>query len=83
MPVTLEPFAGDSLHGLDRPKFGLAWSPEMNRLHRHGSIMHPGTLIDKPTLTPTAHMFPGSKAPWHEILDDLPGTTSAVVMIDI
>lgn len=21
---------------------------------------------------PTAHMFVGSKAPWHEILDDLP-----------
>jgi hypothetical protein len=31
-----------------------------------------GTLIDEPTLKPTAHMFVGSKAPWHEILDDLP-----------
>jgi hypothetical protein len=31
-----------------------------------------GTLIDEPTLEPTAHMFVGSKAPWHEILDDLP-----------
>jgi hypothetical protein len=31
-----------------------------------------GTLVDSPTLKPTAHMFVGSKAPWHEILDDLP-----------
>jgi len=31
-----------------------------------------GTLIDEPTLKPTAHMFVGSKAGWYEILDDLP-----------
>jgi hypothetical protein len=31
-----------------------------------------GTLVDEPSLKPTAHMFVGSKAPWHEILDDLP-----------
>ena len=31
-----------------------------------------GALIDEPSLKPTAHMFVGSKAPWHEILDDLP-----------
>ena len=31
-----------------------------------------GSLIDEPTLKPTAHMFVGSKAPWYEILDDLP-----------
>ena len=31
-----------------------------------------GTLVDEPTLKPTGHMFVGSKAPWHEILDDLP-----------
>jgi len=31
-----------------------------------------GSLVDEPTLKPTAHMFVGSKAPWHEILDDLP-----------
>lgn len=31
-----------------------------------------GTLADEPTLKPTAHMFVGSKAPWYEILDDLP-----------
>jgi hypothetical protein len=31
-----------------------------------------GTLIDEPALRPTAHMFVGSKAPWYDILDDLP-----------
>ena len=31
-----------------------------------------GTLIDEPTLKPTAHMFDGSKASWYEIRDDLP-----------
>jgi hypothetical protein len=31
-----------------------------------------GSLIDEPSLKPTAHMFVGSKASWHEILDDLP-----------
>jgi hypothetical protein len=30
-----------------------------------------GSLVDEPALKPTAHMFVGSKAPWHEILDDL------------
>jgi hypothetical protein len=31
-----------------------------------------GSLRDEPTLKPTAHIFVGSKAPWEEILDDLP-----------
>ena len=31
-----------------------------------------GTLVDEPALKPTAHIFVGSKAPWYEILDDLP-----------
>lgn len=31
-----------------------------------------GSLVDEPALKPTAHMFVGSKASWHEILDDLP-----------
>ena len=31
-----------------------------------------GTLVDEPSLKPTAHMFVGSKASWHEIRDDLP-----------
>src|SRR5690242_14014234 len=40
---------------------------------RDGRIRVPyGALADEPALRPTAHMFVGSKAPWHEILDDLP-----------
>jgi hypothetical protein len=31
-----------------------------------------GSLRDEPTLKPAAHIFVGSKAPWEEILDDLP-----------
>jgi hypothetical protein len=45
----------------------LYWTP------RDGYVRVPyGTLVDEPTLKPMAHMFVGSKAPWHEILDDLP-----------
>jgi len=31
-----------------------------------------GSLVDEPARKPEAHMFVGSKAPWYEILDDLP-----------
>jgi hypothetical protein len=31
-----------------------------------------GSLVDEPNLKPMAHMFVGSNAPWHEILDALP-----------
>ena len=31
-----------------------------------------GSLVDEPALKPTVHIFVGSKAPWYEILDDLP-----------
>ena len=31
-----------------------------------------GTLVDTPAIRPTAHIFVGSKAPWHEITDNLP-----------
>lgn len=31
-----------------------------------------GSLVDEPSLKPTRHIFVGSKAPWYEILDDLP-----------
>ncbi|SED49005.1 GFA family protein [Bradyrhizobium erythrophlei] len=41
---------------------------------RNGAYVHVtmGTLRDAPTIRPTAHIFVGSKAPWYEILDDLP-----------
>jgi hypothetical protein len=31
-----------------------------------------GTLDDDPGVRPQCHVFVGSKAPWHEITDDLP-----------
>jgi hypothetical protein len=31
-----------------------------------------GTLLDDPSIRPTAHIFAGSKAPWYSITDDLP-----------
>ena len=41
---------------------------------RGGAFVHVamGSLVDAPTVRPTAHIFVGSKAPWFEISDDLP-----------
>jgi hypothetical protein len=41
---------------------------------REGAFVHVtmGTLIDKPSIRPSAHIFVGSKAPWFTITDDLP-----------
>ena len=41
---------------------------------RDGAFVHVamGTLVDAPTIRPTAHIFVGSKAPWFTITDDLP-----------
>jgi len=41
---------------------------------RDGAYVHValGSLVDPPTIRPQAHIFVGSKAPWHEITDDLP-----------
>ena len=41
---------------------------------REGAYVHVamGTLVDDPTIRPTAHIFVGSKARWYEITDDLP-----------
>ncbi len=43
-------------------------------LVRDGAYVHVtlGTLVDAPSVRPTAHIFVGSKAPWFEIVDDLP-----------
>jgi hypothetical protein len=40
MTVPFDALPGDGPHGIDRPQRWLARSSEMNRLHRHGSIMH-------------------------------------------
>ena len=41
---------------------------------RDGLFVHVamGTLVDEPTVRPSAHIFVGSKAPWFTIYDDLP-----------
>lgn len=41
---------------------------------RDGQYVHItfGTLIDTPSMQPTAHIFVGSKAPWYTINDNLP-----------
>jgi hypothetical protein len=41
---------------------------------REGKWVHVamGTLVDAPSIRPTAHIFVGSKALWHEITDNLP-----------
>ena len=41
---------------------------------RGGAYVHVGlgSLIDTPSIRPSAHIFVGSKAPWFEITDDLP-----------
>jgi hypothetical protein len=41
---------------------------------RDGEYLHVamGSLRDDPTIRPTHHIFVGSKAPWEQILDDLP-----------
>jgi len=31
-----------------------------------------GTLVDSPSIRPSAHIFVGSKAPWYTIADELP-----------
>jgi hypothetical protein len=35
-------------------------------------VVHAGLLDDDPGVKPALHMFVGSKAPWWEIIDDLP-----------
>jgi hypothetical protein len=41
---------------------------------RKGDYVHVamGSLVDSPSIRPTAHIFVGSKAAWFEITDDLP-----------
>ena len=41
---------------------------------RDGQYVHValGSLVDEPTIRPTEHIFVASKAPWFDIVDDLP-----------
>jgi hypothetical protein len=48
---------------------------------RDGAFVHVamGTLVDDPSIRPTAHIFVGSKASWFSITDDLPQYEGHVV----
>jgi len=48
---------------------------------RDGAFVHVtmGTLVDAPSIRPSAHIFVGSKAPWFTITDDLPQYQEHVV----
>jgi hypothetical protein len=50
-------------------------------LVRDGQYVHVtmGTLVDAPSIRPSAHIFVGSKAPWFAITDDLPQYEGHVV----
>jgi hypothetical protein len=47
----------------------LLYSVVRNAAYVHVTM---GTLRDVPAIRPSAHIFVGSKAPWYDILDDLP-----------
>ena len=63
-------FGGDEAHDIHCGSCGSLLYSVLN----HGAKVHVtyGTLIDAPSLSPTAHIFVRSKAPWHVIGDDLP-----------
>jgi hypothetical protein len=48
---------------------------------RNGAFVHVamGTLVDAPSIRPSAHIFVGSKAPWFAITDGLPQYQGHVV----
>jgi hypothetical protein len=45
--------------------------PRLDR-ERNFAVVPMGTLDDDPGISPQAHIFVGSKAPWYEIADGLP-----------
>jgi hypothetical protein len=46
MAIAFQPLARDGMHGLNRPQLGLARSSEMDRLHRHDSMMHQRPVVE-------------------------------------
>jgi hypothetical protein len=73
-----------TLHGEEEVmRHGEAWGHNVHCKHcgsllyalvRDGTYVHVtmGTLIDSPSIRPSAHIFVGSKALWETICDDLP-----------
>ena len=67
---TLLRYGDDTTHDVHCGKCGsLLYSDIGTGPYVHVTL---GTLIDTPARGPTAHIFVGSKAPWHEITDGLP-----------
>lgn len=63
-------FGGDNAHDVRCAVCGsLLYSVVRDGTYVHVTL---GTLIDVPTIRPTAHIFVGDKAPWFEICDGLP-----------
>jgi hypothetical protein len=63
-------YGGESTYDLHCGKCGsLLYSDIGTGPYVHVTL---GTLVDSPSIRPTAHIFVGSKAPWHTITDNLP-----------
>ena len=63
-------YGGADAHDVHCKSCGsLLYSAFPPRSYAHVTL---GTLLDAPSIRPTAHIFVGSKAPWFEITDDLP-----------
>jgi hypothetical protein len=63
--------------GIERDKVTLTEGGDRPLLYsvvREGEWVHVamGSLVDEPSIRPSEHIYVGSKAPWHEITDDLP-----------
>lgn len=63
-------YGGDEAHDIHCVRCGsLLYSVVREGQYAHVTL---GTLVDTPSIRPSAHIFVGSKAPWHTITDDLP-----------
>jgi hypothetical protein len=63
-------YGGDKAHDAHCGKCGsLLYSVVREAAWVHVTM---GTLVDPPSIRPSAHIFVGSKAPWDTITDDLP-----------
>ena len=63
-------YGGESTYDLHCGKCGsLLYSNIGTSPYLHVTL---GTLVDSPTIRPTAHIFVGSKASWDNINDELP-----------
>jgi hypothetical protein len=62
----------ESSPGNERPFCPRCGSAVPGAAHAGVRYVPAGLLDDDPRIAPSAHIFAGSKAPWHEIADDVP-----------